>query len=220
MAKGGGGSWKVAYADFVTAMMAFFLVMWIGAQDTKVRQSVANYFVDPSGVAKKPVQTGAVLDSMTYGSLPKQDSIAMGQGTKTFNNPNEPSMGTKAISNWIHADEKRLSYWREKAQQCRKNARDMNIANPSKNTEEIATQELAQQLRAEMTASIPRQIPEIYKDLLFTSINDINWAQLAEHLMLGSDHWNPVAENIPGTSVAGAPAKTPTADDHDKKDGH
>ena len=28
MAGGGGGAWKVAYADFVTAMMAFFLVMW------------------------------------------------------------------------------------------------------------------------------------------------------------------------------------------------
>jgi chemotaxis protein MotB len=184
----GGGSWKVAYADFVTAMMAFFLVMWIGAQDTKVRQSVANYFVDPSGVAKKPVQTGAVLDSMTYGSMPKQDSVAMGQGTKTFNTSGEPSQGTKALSNWIHADEKRLNYWREKAQQCRKSARSMNVTNPSKNTEEIAAQELSQQLRAEVTAGIPPQAAEIYKDLLFVSINDVNWAQLAEHLLLGSDH--------------------------------
>src|SRR5580698_5188942 len=106
----GGGSWKVAYADFVTAMMAFFLVMWIGAQDTKVRQSVANYFVDPSGVAKKPVQTGAVLNSMTYGSMPKQDSTSMGQGTKAFVNPGDASSGTKAIETWIGADEKRLQY--------------------------------------------------------------------------------------------------------------
>jgi chemotaxis protein MotB len=33
MAGGGGGAWKVAYADFVTAMMAFFLVMWIVARE-------------------------------------------------------------------------------------------------------------------------------------------------------------------------------------------
>jgi chemotaxis protein MotB len=49
MAGGGGGAWKVAYADFVTAMMAFFLVMWIVAQNKPVREAVAGYFRDPSG---------------------------------------------------------------------------------------------------------------------------------------------------------------------------
>ncbi|HVC21811.1 MAG TPA: flagellar motor protein MotB [Vicinamibacterales bacterium] len=42
-----GGAWKVAYADFVTAMMAFFLVMWIIGQSHIVRSSVAGYFRDP-----------------------------------------------------------------------------------------------------------------------------------------------------------------------------
>jgi flagellar motor protein MotB len=37
MAGGGGGAWKVAYADFVTAMMAFFMVMWLVSQDQKVK---------------------------------------------------------------------------------------------------------------------------------------------------------------------------------------
>lgn len=47
-----GGSWKVAYADFVTAMMAFFLVMWlIGALTTKQREAVSDYFKNPSPVA-------------------------------------------------------------------------------------------------------------------------------------------------------------------------
>jgi chemotaxis protein MotB len=44
---GGGGAWKVAYADFVTAMMAFFLVMWITAQSKPVKQAIAQYFNDP-----------------------------------------------------------------------------------------------------------------------------------------------------------------------------
>ena len=42
-----GGAWKVAYADFVTAMMAFFLVMWLVTQSKEIRGSVAGYFRDP-----------------------------------------------------------------------------------------------------------------------------------------------------------------------------
>jgi len=42
-----GGSWKVAYADFVTALMAFFLVMWLVAQGQPVRQAVGGYFRNP-----------------------------------------------------------------------------------------------------------------------------------------------------------------------------
>ncbi len=42
-----GGAWKVAYADFVTAMMAFFLVMWLVNQSKEVKSSVAGYFRDP-----------------------------------------------------------------------------------------------------------------------------------------------------------------------------
>ncbi len=44
-----GGAWKVAYADFVTAMMAFFLVMWIVGLDKPVKQAIQSYFRDPVG---------------------------------------------------------------------------------------------------------------------------------------------------------------------------
>lgn len=54
MAGKGGGAWKVAYADFVTAMMAFFLVMWIVAQNKSVKEAVAQYFKDPLGTAGHP----------------------------------------------------------------------------------------------------------------------------------------------------------------------
>ena len=50
MAGAGGGAWKVAYADFVTAMMAFFLVMWITGQSKPVKQAIAQYFEDPLGM--------------------------------------------------------------------------------------------------------------------------------------------------------------------------
>jgi chemotaxis protein MotB len=43
-----GGAWKLAYADFVTAMMAFFLLMWLlGTTEPSVRQGIADYFADP-----------------------------------------------------------------------------------------------------------------------------------------------------------------------------
>jgi len=42
-----GGAWKVAFADFMTAMFAFFLVMWIVGQSASVKSAVAGYFRDP-----------------------------------------------------------------------------------------------------------------------------------------------------------------------------
>jgi chemotaxis protein MotB len=47
-----GGSWKVAYADFVTAMMAFFMVMWILGMDEDVKKAIEGYFSNPVGVKK------------------------------------------------------------------------------------------------------------------------------------------------------------------------
>ena len=52
-----GGSWKVAYADFVTAMMAFFLVMWIVGMETNVKELIQGYFNNPIGF-KRAHSTG------------------------------------------------------------------------------------------------------------------------------------------------------------------
>ena len=46
-----GGAWKVAYADFVTAMMSLFIVLWLMGSSSKIKQAVAGYFNDPKGVA-------------------------------------------------------------------------------------------------------------------------------------------------------------------------
>jgi chemotaxis protein MotB len=48
-----GGAWKVAYADFVTAMMALFIVLWVLGQKPEVVEQVANYFKDPVGFSTK-----------------------------------------------------------------------------------------------------------------------------------------------------------------------
>jgi chemotaxis protein MotB len=48
-----GGAWKVAYADFVTAMMSLFIVLWLLNSSKQVREAVGGYFKDPSGKSKK-----------------------------------------------------------------------------------------------------------------------------------------------------------------------
>jgi len=48
-----GGAWKVAYADFVTAMMSLFIVLWLMGSPDKVKKAVAGYFNDPKGSAEK-----------------------------------------------------------------------------------------------------------------------------------------------------------------------
>ncbi|HEY1256797.1 MAG TPA: flagellar motor protein MotB [Terracidiphilus sp.] len=56
-----GGAWKVAYADFVTAMMSLFIVLWLMGSSTKVKKAVAGYFNDPKG-------TGSLLGTTLTGT--------------------------------------------------------------------------------------------------------------------------------------------------------
>ena len=60
-----GGAWKVAYADFVTAMMAFFLLLWllnVTTEDQKL--GIANYFM-PDSISRSNSGGGGVLGGMT-----------------------------------------------------------------------------------------------------------------------------------------------------------
>jgi chemotaxis protein MotB len=51
-----GGAWKVAYADFVTAMMALFIVLWLMSADEKVKEAISAFFNNPTGPG---TQTGS-----------------------------------------------------------------------------------------------------------------------------------------------------------------
>jgi len=69
-----GGAWKVAYADFVTAMMALFIVLWLLNTSKQVQEAVGGYFKDPSGNSK---QVGTDMNgagdsvSITKDDMPK-----------------------------------------------------------------------------------------------------------------------------------------------------
>lgn len=72
-----GGSWKIAYADFMTAMMAFFLVMWLLSNSTpQERQHIAEYFKAPLNVALSNGDKNSLSDSVIPGGgddMLKQD---------------------------------------------------------------------------------------------------------------------------------------------------
>jgi chemotaxis protein MotB len=69
-----GGAWKVAYADFVTAMMAFFLLLWLlNVTTDEQRAGIADYF-DPASVARATSGAGGVLGGATLTSPGSQVS--------------------------------------------------------------------------------------------------------------------------------------------------
>src|SRR5271166_2590934 len=72
-----GGAWKVAYADFVTAMMALFIVLWLMNSSKQIQESVGGYFKDPTGKGKLAGTTQA--GSAEKVTAPK-DNIGEDQG--------------------------------------------------------------------------------------------------------------------------------------------
>ncbi|HEY2801347.1 MAG TPA: flagellar motor protein MotB [Chthoniobacterales bacterium] len=67
-----GGAWKVAYADFVTAMMALFMVLWISAQDKQILLATSSYFKQPFNALSK--SSIGVMKTESGGSRGKDKS--------------------------------------------------------------------------------------------------------------------------------------------------
>lgn len=72
-----GGAWKVAYADFITTMMALFLVLWLTAQDTKIKEAIERSFKNPfSSLTKESV-----------GLIPNSESTALQKEKGNYDSP-------------------------------------------------------------------------------------------------------------------------------------
>ena len=89
--EGHGGAWKIAYADFVTAMMAFFLLMWLLNSTTETqRAGISNYFA-PASVSQEMSGAGGVLGGRTIDS-PGASVSAHGSPRIILGNPS-PILG-------------------------------------------------------------------------------------------------------------------------------
>jgi chemotaxis protein MotB len=76
-----GGSWKVAYADFVTAMMAFFMVMWILGMSPQDKSVIAQYFQDPIGFNKNTsFKKLTIMDLNTKPDMMQQEGTPKVEG--------------------------------------------------------------------------------------------------------------------------------------------
>ena len=99
-----GGSWKVAYADFVTAMMAFFMVMWLLGMDQHTRQAIEGYFTNPAGFKKgfgsgsSPIANGAspvhVADAQIKLMIHRSEEKAFGQAAEKIRGKLEGAKGS------------------------------------------------------------------------------------------------------------------------------
>lgn len=100
-----GGAWKVAYADFVTAMMALFIVLWLLNSSKQVREAVGGYFKDPTGVSKKvgSGQTGSgdnfivTKDNMDQIKQQLAESIRKVNITETLKNQIEMTITAEGL---------------------------------------------------------------------------------------------------------------------------
>jgi chemotaxis protein MotB len=92
-----GGAWKVAYADFVTAMMAFFLLMWLlGATTEKQRKGIADYFT-PTLVTTRKGSAGSngLLGGSSLTEVDNYPNRRGQTGTRTLTIPRDATGGVK-----------------------------------------------------------------------------------------------------------------------------
>ena len=92
-----GGAWKVAYADFVTAMMAFFLLLWLlGATTEKQRKGIADYFT-PTLVKLRQQSAGSngMLGGSSITDVDNYPNRAGQTGTKAMTIPRDTTGGPK-----------------------------------------------------------------------------------------------------------------------------
>jgi chemotaxis protein MotB len=137
-----GGAWKVAYADFVTAMMAFFLLMWLlGATTEKQRKGIADYFT-PTMVQLREKSAGAngifggesIVDKDNYPHRAAQT------GSKSITIPKDASGGEKEGAAALRQKE-RVAFQKLKAILEQKMASTPGLQNMAKNVRFMETRE-------------------------------------------------------------------------------
>jgi len=187
MAGKGGGAWKVAYADFVTAMMAFFLVMWLVSQDQKVKESIAHYFQGPIGVnvlgdSSRHKQSGGLFYSEVHGSVPNQNHRTAGRSIGMLREHHEDEDPTMVVAEWILEEPKRYDKWFQSAKEELQAARQLpSVQNGTMEVEDAARRMLAHRMKKEMLDVAKKSVSDpLVLDLVETTMSQIDWEGIAD----------------------------------------
>ena len=124
-----GGAWKVAYADFVTAMMAFFLLLWLlGATTEKQRKGIADYFT-PTLVKMKEGSAGSngLLGGDSLVSADDYPHRAGQTGTKAMTIPRDATGGPKEGAGKVQRMQQKLQEKLQKSETLRRLARQVKM---------------------------------------------------------------------------------------------
>lgn len=124
-----GGAWKVAYADFVTAMMAFFLLMWLlGATTEKQRKGIADYFT-PTLVKMRQDSAGAngLLGGSSITDVDNYPHKQGQTGTKALTIPRDATGGPKEGAGKVKRMQQKLEEKLAKSEVLRKLARQVKM---------------------------------------------------------------------------------------------
>ncbi len=189
---GGGGAWKVAYADFVTAMMAFFMVMWLVSQDQKVKDSVAKYFVDPigfslSGSSDRPKDSAGVFSQEFNGQVPGAKNRTSGRGRGNLNNRENADNETTMVADSILEEPQQNQRWVEEAKRQLTAAKNSPAVKSGTVSEtEAAKLLLARKMRQQITSDAMKQTNGVYQDLVSSSLTRVDFEALAEEVLRSS----------------------------------
>jgi flagellar motor protein MotB len=194
MAGKGGGAWKVAYADFVTAMMAFFLVMWLVAQDSKKKEAVARYFTDPMGyyqvgTNKKIAEAGAIFDTSATGKVPGKTNDVLGKGRGSYIDRDQGKTETRAVESYFTKDPVANEYWKEQAERQRNAAAQSDMVREKVvSVGEAARMQLARQMEHELKEKLPEDLDPMYRELIISGFANVDWTVLAEKSLMQAGH--------------------------------
>lgn len=189
MAGGGGGAWKVAYADFVTAMMAFFMVMWLVSQDQKVKDSVAKYFVDPvgfslSGSSARPKDSAGVFEQEYAGQVPGAKHRTSGRGRGNMASRENQDSETTMVADAILEEPDKAERWQGEAKKQLDAAKNSPAVRAGTMTEtEAAKLMLSRKMRQQITNEAMQSTQGVYQDLVSTSLNRVDFDALAEEVI-------------------------------------
>lgn len=182
MAGKGGGAWKVAYADFVTAMMAFFMVMWLIAQDQKTKEAVAKYFTDPTGFkplgpSRSPSAEGSIFQETNPGNMPNAEkAVHQRDGTSEFE--------TSVARDWVNSDPERLARFLALAKEIKVQSKDAEpVRQKILTKEQHARVQLARRIQQEMKSELSSVQQPTARQMLDVAVSSVNWDYVANELL-------------------------------------